>query len=457
MRIFLSLVFCLILSFPGTAQELNYDVADDNEQHAQIWHRALTWIYSDNNKTLPAPQQKQLPVVSESSLKKFETDLKNASVKGKDGYNFYQLLYLPVASSLYKRPNELVDATLLIKKIVKEAGSKPGRDTVKLKASLTTFVTKTQPKPEVVAKTESLATAEVAPPVNTKTALPDTTQPATQETKKSVPFEFNTAMVLSLIALALAAWALLRTFGRKPEVVAAASRNFSNSAGAEVGGSANSKNLNAIHKDLKTLRDEIIRLKKENERLLNQMAGEIQEVRNSVSASQVQTQNSYQNQAQQPTQFQETNQYQAPPQNQIQDLSQPAGYAQNTFDIEDDHLIMETENTEPIIAETNFTKYARVPEDSVIKDRDLHTDRNDNWSFIEVSVSDPNAQTAKFRINPHINHALAINNSLDRLENAFDFPRTANKASNIVNQQDGELVRVPQGWKIERRAKITLQ
>ena len=118
---------------------------------------------------------------------------------------------------------------------------------------------------------------------------------------------------------------------------------------------------------------------------------------------------------------------------------------------------METENTEPIITETNFTKYARVPEDSVIKDRDMHADRNDNWSFIEITVSDPNAQKARFRINPHINHALAINNSLDRLENAFDFPRTANKATNIVNQSDGELVRVPQGWRIEKRAKITLQ
>src|SRR6478609_6916749 len=271
MRIFLSLLFCLILSFPGKAQELNYDVADDNEQHAQIWHRALTWIYSDNNKNLPAPHQKQLPVVSESNLKKFETDLKNASVKGKDGYNFYQLLYLPVASSLYKRPNELVDASLLIKKIVKEAGEKPGRDTIKLKASLTTFVTQIKPKPEKIVKPESLATAQVAPPVNTKTVLPDTTQTALKETNKSFPLEFNMGTFLSLLALALAAWALLRTFGRKPEAAVAVSRNYSTSTGAEVNAPANSKNLNAIHKDLKTLRDEIIRLKKENERLLNKM------------------------------------------------------------------------------------------------------------------------------------------------------------------------------------------
>lgn len=456
MRIFLSLLFCLILIVPGKAQELNYEVASDNEQHAQIWHRALTWIYSDNNRTVAQNQQQKMPAVSSANLKKFETGLKNASVTGKDSYNFYQLLFLPVARELYKRPNELIDAPLLIKRIVKEAGAKAGRDTVKLKAALTTFVTKTEPKPEEITKPESLATAQVAPPVNTQTSTPETTQVATQETKKSVLFDFNTPMVLSLIALALAAWALLRTFGQKPQAAVSAPRNYSTSSGAEVGSSVNSKNLNAVHKDLKTLRDEIIRLKKENERLLNQMAREIQEVRNAVSANLMQTQNSYQNHTPQPTQFQESTQSQAPAQTPIQDLSQPAGYAQNTFDIEDDHLIMETENAEPIVAESDFTKYARVPEDSVIKDRDLHTDRNDNWSFIEVSVSDPNVQTARFRINPHINHALAINNSLDRLENAFDFPRTANKATNIINQTDGELIRVPQGWKIEKRAKISL-
>ena len=462
MRNVLSLLFCLMLSIPVWAQELNYDVASDNEQHAQVWYQALTWIYHDNNRTQPANQQVQMPTVSSANLKKFETDLKNASAKKQDGYNFYQKLFLPVAQELYKRPNELIDASTLIRRIVKEAAAKPGRDTVKLKAALTTFVSNTQPKPDEVAKPESIATAEVAPPVNTQTALPKNDTFDAKETNSTFLPE-RIMDIISVLALAIGGLALWRTMNRKPAAasVPATNRNFSTSNGAEVGSSANSKNLNAIHKDIKTLRDEIVKLKRENERLLNTMAGEIQEVRNSVAAQQG-NQHNYQSTNTQPSgQYQEpmqsSNQYQQPEQNQLQDLTQPAGYAQNTFDIEDDHLIMETENPEPAFVETNFTKYARVPEDSVIKDRDLHTDKSDNWSFIEVSVTDPNAQTARFRINPHINHALAINNSLDRLENAFDFPRTANKASTIVNQQDGELVRVPQGWKIERRAKITLQ
>ncbi|HSI90168.1 MAG TPA: hypothetical protein VK927_03580, partial [Adhaeribacter sp.] len=66
------------------------------------------------------------------------------------------------------------------------------------------------------------------------------------------------------------------------------------------------------------------------------------------------------------------------------------------------------------------------------------------------------SNTATFRINPYVNHALAINNSLDRLENAFEFARSANKATQLINDADGELMRTPQGWQITRRAKIHL-
>src|SRR5688572_19186247 len=332
MRVILSLLFCFLVSFQVSAQGLEYAVANDDPLQARIWHRALNWIYEDNNRTMPEKQRFTVPKVSDINLKKFETDLKNASAKNQDGYNFYPKLFLPVAQRLYKSSSELVNSEMLIKEIVKEAGVKPGRDTVKLKEALITFVSKTEPKPEEVA---SAQTQTVQEPVNTQVAPPVVDTAAAKETNKSVPFDFDTPMVLSLLALALAAWALLRTFGRKPEAAIAASRNYSTSTGAEINAPANSKNLNAIHKDLKTLRDEIIRLKKENERLLNKMAGEIEEVRNSVSANQMQALNSYQNQPQNATQFQEPTYQQPAPQNQLQDLSQPAGYAQPTFEIED--------------------------------------------------------------------------------------------------------------------------
>jgi hypothetical protein len=119
-----------------------------------------------------------------------------------------------------------------------------------------------------------------------------------------------------------------------------------------------------------------------------------------------------------------------------------------------DHLFTEENENQPQLQ--SQIKYARVPEDGLIKDRDLHQDSRDAWSFMEVTLPANGNNIAAFRINPNVNHALAINNSLDRLENAFEFARSANKASQLLNKADGELVKTDQGWKISKRAKITL-
>src|SRR5690606_28163063 len=129
MRNHLLIFLFLLTTAAATAQE---NTAQTQEK---IWHRALVWIYEDNNKTLGKNEQKPTPQVSNESLEALEKDLATASKNQQDAYNFYSRLYQPVQQKLSK--SKPVSDEALINAIVAEAG-KPGRDPEQLRFALET-------------------------------------------------------------------------------------------------------------------------------------------------------------------------------------------------------------------------------------------------------------------------------------------------------------------------------
>ena len=111
---------------------------------------------------------------------------------------------------------------------------------------------------------------------------------------------------------------------------------------------------------------------------------------------------------------------------------------------------------DPAPAETPYTgkKYAIIPEDGVIRMHQLQQ-QPDSDSYIEVDPATEGSSTTHYRFNLAGNHAFVIAQGIDRLENAFDFEKPSNRmVTKVVQQQDGVLTKVNNGWKIMEKARI---
>ena len=79
----------------------------------------------------------------------------------------------------------------------------------------------------------------------------------------------------------------------------------------------------------------------------------------------------------------------------------------------------------------------------------------DSDSYIEVDAPADGGNITHYRFNLAGNHAFVIAQGIDRLENAFDFEKPSNRMVNkVVQQQDGVLTKVNNGWKIVEKARI---
>ncbi|AKQ45549.1 hypothetical protein TH63_07650 [Rufibacter radiotolerans] len=101
------------------------------------------------------------------------------------------------------------------------------------------------------------------------------------------------------------------------------------------------------------------------------------------------------------------------------------------------------------------TAFAIIPEDGVIKQHQLQQ-RPDSDSYLEIdNPAGSNSNATAYRFNLSGNQAFVISQGMDRLENAFSFEKPTNRqVSQIVQQGDGLLTKVGNGWKIERKARI---
>lgn len=98
--------------------------------------------------------------------------------------------------------------------------------------------------------------------------------------------------------------------------------------------------------------------------------------------------------------------------------------------------------------------YAIIPEDGLIRQHQLQQ-QPDSDSYIEVDVPKDGGNMTYYRFNLAGNHAFVISQGIDRLENAFSFEKPSNRmVSQVVQQHDGVLARVGNGWKIEQKARI---
>jgi hypothetical protein len=98
--------------------------------------------------------------------------------------------------------------------------------------------------------------------------------------------------------------------------------------------------------------------------------------------------------------------------------------------------------------------YAIIPEDGLIRQHQLQQ-QPDSDSYIEVDVPKEGGNQTYYRFNLAGNHAFVISQGIDRLENAFSFEKPSNRmVSQVVQQHDGVLARVGNGWKIEQKARI---
>lgn len=98
--------------------------------------------------------------------------------------------------------------------------------------------------------------------------------------------------------------------------------------------------------------------------------------------------------------------------------------------------------------------YAIIPEDGLIRPHQLQQ-QPDSDSYIEVDVPKDGGNQTYYRFNLAGNHAFVISQGIDRLENAFAFEKPSNRmVSRVVQQHDGVLARVGNGWKIEQKARI---
>jgi hypothetical protein len=98
--------------------------------------------------------------------------------------------------------------------------------------------------------------------------------------------------------------------------------------------------------------------------------------------------------------------------------------------------------------------FAIIPEDGLIRQHQLQQ-QPDSDSYIEVDVPKEGENMTSYRFNLAGNHAFVISQGIDRLENAFSFEKPSNRmVSQVVQQHDGVLARVGNGWKIEQKARI---
>ncbi|KAA9338997.1 hypothetical protein [Adhaeribacter soli] len=429
-------IFCFS-SATATAQQ------NTSANQVKIWYQALQWIYEDNNKTLPKDNQKPVPKVSQESVEQFEKNLAAASKARQDEYNFYTRMYQPVQEKL--RKNQPVSDEMLIEAIMAEAAKKPDRKVENLRLELEKAASKNlatvPPDDQPENPEENLTTAANAATQEPEN-VPVPSAPASEvKTVKEEPnMLFN---VISIAALLLATLAFYRSSRKSSRAMppARTSEGYANAVGKPVQSNTGNQHVNALKKEIESLKKAYNNLKRENENWRAEMHNAIQDLKKKAYAA-PQVAERYDLASNSPA-----------PQNQA--AAQPEYPAENNasqenFTLETDHLFAEETPVQ------NQVKYTRVPEDGQLKERDLHYDNRDTWSFIEVTLPENGSNTARFRINPHVNHALAINNSLDRLENAFEFARSANKATQLVNVADGELTKTAQGWQITKRAKIHL-
>ncbi|MBJ6118928.1 hypothetical protein JAO76_12030 [Pontibacter sp. BT310] len=109
---------------------------------------------------------------------------------------------------------------------------------------------------------------------------------------------------------------------------------------------------------------------------------------------------------------------------------------------------------EPEVIADSGIRYAIIPEDGVIRQHHLQR-QPDSDSYIEVDVAAEGSNMTHYRFNLSGNHAFVISQGIDRLENAFDFEKPSNRMVNrIVQQQDGVLAKVNNGWRIQEKARI---
>lgn len=109
---------------------------------------------------------------------------------------------------------------------------------------------------------------------------------------------------------------------------------------------------------------------------------------------------------------------------------------------------------EPEVIADSGIRYAIIPEDGVIRMHHLQR-QPDSDSYIEVDVPAEGSNMTHYRFNLGGNHAFVISQGIDRLENAFDFEKPSNRmVTRIVQQQDGVLAKVNNGWRIQEKARI---
>lgn len=108
----------------------------------------------------------------------------------------------------------------------------------------------------------------------------------------------------------------------------------------------------------------------------------------------------------------------------------------------------------PEAAPESGIRFSIIPEDGVIR-QNLLQQRPDSDSYIEMDVPADGSTKTRYRFNLSGNHAFVIAQGIDRLENAFDFEKPSNRmVSKVVQQHDGTLTKVNNGWKIHEKARI---
>lgn len=138
-------------------------------------------------------------------------------------------------------------------------------------------------------------------------------------------------------------------------------------------------------------------------------------------------------------------------QGDLLDELEQAAAGQQAVPLEQTQAVQPTPMMEEAVSDK---KYAIIPEDGLIRQHQLQL-RPDSDSYIEVDTPADGSNSTRYRFNLSGNQAFVISQGIDRLENAFAFEKPSNRmVSRIVQQGDGILTRVGNGWKIEEKARI---
>lgn len=139
-------------------------------------------------------------------------------------------------------------------------------------------------------------------------------------------------------------------------------------------------------------------------------------------------------------------------------MEQPMVSRSITLEVAGGDLLAELEQAagSPIPTEPPFSgkKYAIIPEDGVIRGHQLQQ-QPDSDSYLEVDMPVEGNNITSYRFNLAGNHAFVIAQGIERLENAFDFEKPSNRMVNrVVQQTDGVLTKINNGWRIVEKARI---